>query len=324
MQGRTMNNKLTVAYVLVYRGTGRYATMAYLSVLATRRVQPDVRVVIICDSETVPHVRANSPALFDNVDEVIVVDSGIDNLRARSFHLKTRVRDFIAGDLIYLDSDTLPIRPFRDMADGNWDIALVQDRNHHCPVTPVYPHWELDRMKQMGWDCPLPKYFNAGVYFFRDNPAVRAVVADWQRRWQHSWSLGDDWDQLALNCSLHTLPVRVRELPPAYNAMVTVSPLHARGAKIYHFFAGNRETLDDSLYEHLIKHCEATGEIDWEAIDRCKAIDHPWMCPYWPRRLWQTGNRSLAIQVALQRVPARLSAVGRSLCASLVDRGAKS
>jgi hypothetical protein len=101
--------------------------------------------------------------------------------------------------------------------------------------------------------------------------------------------------------------VRVHELPPSYNAMVTVSPVHARGAKIYHFFAGNRSELADSLFEHLIRQFEETRTVDWTAVDQCVSRDHPWMPPYWPRRLWQTGNRLAALRLALANLPARLT-----------------
>jgi hypothetical protein len=227
--------------------------------------------------------------------------------RARSFYLKTRLRDILSGDYIYLDSDTLPVRPFLDMAAGDWDVAFVQDRTHHGPIKPVFPHWELPRLKRMGWQAKLDRYFNAGIGFYRDNAAARAFTTDWQNRWRYSYSLGDDWDQLALNCSLEAVPVRAKELPASYNAMVTVAPVHARGAKIYHFFAGSFATLEGSLYQHLLDHLEARREVDWATIDRCVAMDHPWLPPYWPRRLWQTGNRALAVRHFVANLPARLA-----------------
>jgi hypothetical protein len=77
--------------------------------------------------------------------------------------------------------------------------------------------------------------------------------------------------------------------------MVRAHPRHARRARILHFFAGNVSSLDDSLLEHLVTVYDAEKRIDWEAVDRCVALDHPWMPPYWPRRLWQTGNRLRAL-----------------------------
>ena len=300
-----MSKPLTIAYVIVYHGNGRFPAMAYLSAAAARRVEPNSRIVLVTDTETPHHLRKDWPKLLELVDETIPVPASMELLRARSFYLKTRVRDVIDGDFIYLDSDTLPVRPFADMTTGDWDVALIQDRTHHSPITPIFPHWVVPRMKRAGWNVHFEKYFNAGLGFYRDNAAVRALVADWQRRWHEFYALGDDCDQVPLNCSLATMPLRVHELPPAYNAMVTVAPVLARGAKIYHFFTGNRVELGDSLYEYLLQHLQETGIIDWETIDECVALDHPWMPPYWPRRLWQTGNRWRAVKLFLKNLPQR-------------------
>jgi hypothetical protein len=296
-----------LAYVLVGNGRDRYTTMCYLSAAAARRVYPGARVVLVTDEETSGHLRANAPHLKQVIDEFLVEPAPMPEARARSFYLKTRLRDVLTGEYIYLDSDTLPVQPFVDMSTGDWDVAFVQDRTHHGPVTPVFPHWELPRLQRMGWQAKLSRYFNAGIGFYRDNAAVRAMTTDWQRRWKESYAVGDDWDQLALNCAIEAVPIKAHELPPAYNAMVTVSPLHARGAKIYHFFAGNRAELSDSLFEHLIRHFETTRTVDWQAVDYCVSRDHPWMAPYWPRRLWQTGNRLEAIRLAVANLPARLA-----------------
>jgi hypothetical protein len=295
-----------VAYVLVSSGQDRYTTMCYLSAAAVRRLHADARIVLVTDEATGRLIRANAPHLSQVIDEFLVEPATMPEPRARSFYLKTRLRDVFAGDFFYLDADTLPIRPFFDVAEGDWDVAFVQDRTHHGPITPVFPHWELPRMKRMGWQAKLSRYFNAGIGFYRDNSRVRELAKDWQERWRHSYSLGDDWDQLALNCALESVPVRVRELPPSYNAMVTVAAVHARDAKIYHFFAGNRAELQDSLFEHLIRRFEETRTVDWDAVDHCVARNHPWMPPYWPRRLWQTGNRQEAVRLGLGNLPSRL------------------
>jgi hypothetical protein len=280
--------------------------MCYLSAAAVRRLQPGARIVLVSDEATAPLVSAAGGFLREVIDEFRVEPARMPEPRARSFYLKTRLRDVLTGDFIYLDSDTLPVRPFFDIAEGDWDVAFVQDRTHHGPITPVFPHWELPRLRRMGWQATLTRYFNAGIGFYRDNPRVRALTSDWQKRWLHSYSLGDDWDQLALNCSLEATDVRVHELPASYNAMVTVSPVHAIDAKVYHFFAGNRAELADSLFEHLIRHFEATGKVDWATLDHCVSRNHPWMPPYWPRRLWQTGNRLEAVRLALLNLRARL------------------
>lgn len=300
---------MIVTYVLASTGCDRYATMCFLSASALRRVHPEVRTVLVCDERTSVHLRANAPFLERVIDEFVIEPAPMPHPRSRSFYLKTRLRSIITGDFIFLDCDTLPVRPFLDMTAGDWDMAFVLDRSHHGPIDPVFPHWEVPRLKRMAWNARLTRYFNTGVGYYRDNAAVRALATEWQRLWEQAYAQGDDWDQLAFNCAAEAVPVRIHELPVSYNAMVAVSPLHAREAKIYHFFAGNQTEMSDSLYEHLIHYFESSGKVDWAAIDRSVATNHPWMPPYWPRRLWQTGNRVQAVRLALTNLPRRLTRI---------------
>lgn len=300
---------LTVVYVLVQAGDKPYARMTELSARAVRRLHPDARLVLVTDPDSRPAIATAAPRLLGLIDEHVVEPAPMPGGKAKGFHLKSRFRELVAGDLVYLDADTLPVRPFAGpFADPGWELAAVQDRNHHCPVAPAgYPFWEEHRLKRDGWtDVPMPRYFNTGVLFLRDTPAVRAVAADWQRFYRQSLAAGDDWDQLAFNYALCRHPgAAVRELPPAYNAMLTVHPVHARQARVYHLFAGSPGAWDGMLYPHLLDHLGRTGEVDWAALDRCVAIDHPWLPPYWPRRLWQTGNRGRAVREYVRRLAGR-------------------
>ncbi len=305
-----MPHPVQAVYVLVYHGSGRYPAMAWISASALRRVHPGARLVLITDEESPAHLRRAYPQLLALFDQQLSISATIPKLVERSYYLKTRVHDLVRGDYVFLDSDTLPIRPFAHVFAWDWDIALVQDRNHYCPIKPIYPHWEQPRMDRLGWNIVLPKYFNSGIGFYRDNSAVRKVVADWQKRWQESYATGDEaWrslDQLHLNCALQTHPCKVHELPPAYNAMVLVHPVHARTAKIYHFFAANQQAWKRTLFEHLLDYLYQHGEMDWAALDHCVAMDHPWMPPYWAWQLWHSGSRARAVALFLRRVAAKL------------------
>ncbi len=298
---------MNVAYVVVSNGRDRYAAMAYLSAASVLRLHPDWRVFLVCDEATPARLRAGCPELAALAADIIGLPVSVEHPSARGFYLKTRVRDVVPGDFVFLDADTLPVRPFADIADGDWELAIGHDYNHHRPLRLTYPHWLESRLERVGWPGPLDRSYNSGVVFYRDTPAVWEAVADQQRLFAELLAVGDRCDQTPLTYALRRSRVRVRELPAAYNAMVTVSPLHARGAKIYHFFAGSFTTLEGSLYQHLLDHFDAHHAVDWAAVDRCVAIDHPWMPPYWPRRLWQTGNRALAVRHFAANLPGRLA-----------------
>lgn len=296
----------TIAYVLVSDGRGRYPAMAFVSASAARRLYPSARIVMVTDEDTPLRLRESHPQLLALFDHVAAPPTPMNGAHARGFYLKTRTRDVLTGDFVYLDVDTLPVRPFDDVFGRDFDLAMVQDRNHHCPIDPVFPHWEEPRMKKLGWEVPLARYFNTGVIFSRDTPAARRVWAEWQRLWHESFATGDDWDQLALSVAIHNVPANVLELPPAYNAMVTAHPVHARGARVCHFFTGNPAAWRQTLFEHLIGQTERGEGLDWDLVDRCTAMDHPWLPPYWPRRLWQTGNRAKAVRLYAAKAVRRL------------------
>lgn len=301
-----MSQSPTIVYVLVTDGRGRYPAMALVSASAARRIYPDARLVLVTDEDTPVRLRESHPRLLALFDHVAATPTPMAGAHERGFYLKTRTRDLVEGDFVYLDVDTLPVRPFHDVFARPFDLAMVQDRNHHCPIDPVYPHWEEPRMKRLGWQVPLARYFNTGVIFSRDTPAARRVWGEWQRLWHESFATGDDWDQLAVNVAIHHTPADVLELPPAYNAMVTVHPVHARGARVYHFFTVNRDAWRQTVFEHMLAQAERGGELDWSAVDRCVAMDHPWLPPYWPRRLWQTGNRAKAVGLYATKAVRRL------------------
>jgi hypothetical protein len=278
--------------------------MAYLSVQSVRRIHSDSRIVLFCDVATHAALRREFPVLLDALDGVI--DESIEGTdqRFRSRYLKSRIREAISGDLIFLDVDTLAVRPFDDIAGGPWDLAAVQDRNHHCPIRPCFPHWRARDYERLGWQYPLPKFFNSGVMFWRDNASTRKLSELWQRLLRELVQSGlTAEDQFALNSALCRLPeLHVHELDTSYNAMIAAHPRHARRARVYHFFAGNTPKRDGTLLEHLITVFDAEGRIDWEAVDLCVSMDHPWMPPYWPRRLWQTGNRLRALWAASSKL----------------------
>lgn len=294
----------TAAYVLVDHGRGAYASMVEVSARVFRRVQPGVPVELVADEDSRAYLTGARRRLLDQFDRVHWAPAALPHLVARSFELKTRVRELVPGDLAYLDGDTLTVRPVADLFDrSDWDLALVQDRNHHRPVRPTPPRWIEPKMQKHGWPGPLARYYNAGVQYLRDTPVVRQVVTEWRRRLAESHAVGEHDDQLPLNYALHTTaaPVRVLELPSAYNAMVAAHPVHARGARVLHFFAGADAVHGGTLLGHLMRHLDATGEIDWAGLDRAVRLDHPWTPPYWPRRLWQTGNRARAVVTALRQ-----------------------
>jgi hypothetical protein len=288
----------TVVYVLVANGRNRFSIMTLLSAACLKRMSPGTPITLLCDTLTYSAIRDDFSDLFKYFDNIVSMPVSIDDLRVRSRYLKTKIREAITGDIIYLDIDTLPIRDFSDVFNESWDIALVQDRNHNCPVQPLFPVWRSQDYSRLGWESPLAAFYNSGVVFMRDNCATRTLSDEWQRRWQQLFDIGrEDDDQFALTSAIFHYPkLKILELDTSYNAMVAAHPSHAKNAKILHFYAGNVPDGSGTILDSLIRQYSEENVINWDLIDESTRRDYPWMPPYWPRRLWQTGNRAFAIK----------------------------
>src|SRR5437868_567533 len=110
---------LRVCYVLVGNGWDRHAKMLWLSAQSLRRHEPGARITVAVDRGT--H-SALDDRLLSAVDEIAVIDSGDSDPRLRAFHLKTLLRQHLAGDFLYLDTDTLVVNRLADILDLDVEV----------------------------------------------------------------------------------------------------------------------------------------------------------------------------------------------------------
>jgi len=313
-----------VVYVLAGCKTSVYSHMACVSATMTRVLHPELELCLVCDEAAWRHLRATDPAVLDPFDTAITVPDVGSAGQLTSRYLKTLVRLYLDGDLLYLDADTLPIRPFLSLRDYPGDVLAAHDRIPQRP-NPHIPVWCAPVFHQLGWVYPPRRYVNCGVLYWRDTPASRALAQEWHRRWRASVDVGYPMDQPAFNAAANELQVEVGILPVAYNAMVVASPRFARGAKILHFYATmSRERLPPyTLLDHLVAHRRATGVVDMAAIERARRRNYPWMVTEGIKRNVQTGHYMDAVRLAARRgvreVQALIGRPGRQAIVGDVD-----
>lgn len=290
--------KINILYVLIDEGSRKYINQMGVSVLALRQVHPDANVRVLSDPGTREVTSRGSPKLLKSIDEWIVEDCSYLPAKARSRYLKTRMCDYEKSDFVFLDADTVPIRPFyEEMSVIDCDIAMVQDRNHFFPIQPQYPKQIVPDLEAMEWPTSMKKYFNTGVGFFRATQARDELVAKWQQLWWDRWQkVQEIGDQICFNVAAQQLSTNVYELPACFNAMVNAHPIHAVNARIYHFFAANQKDFGCSLFGHLVEYYDRFQELDTKALERAKSMNYPWMPPFWPAHLWKAGMRAQAIK----------------------------
>jgi hypothetical protein len=275
--------KLTFCYVLVEIDDGPLGEATYISCALLRRLYHSSSIALLCDVRTKATLAEKRLPFSELGVEIRPFDvpNEISGSSPRSRYLKTRIRELIEGDLVYLDADAIPLRPFDELFEHESPFAAVLDRNAEIKV-PHMPTWVEPIYREFGWPYPVPTYFNSGVMFWRDDAAMHELGCLWHQRWREVFErFGKHHDQPSLNSSIFALGVKTKVLPIQYNAMVDSSLLFARNARIVHyFFSGRRRRFDpDSVLQHMIDEWRTANTINWQkyrdALDRSDAWIHP-------------------------------------------------
>jgi len=294
---------MRVAYVLTCAEDNLYVRGTLLSIQLLRKVEPQAEVVLLTDARSKRVLEATPLLKWVDHCRTEPLDQECPVLRSRE--LKVRMRSLIDGPFVFLDSDVLPIRPFMDVFQRDFDVAAVLDRNHINPF-PHFPHWFIEDFRQLGWPHPLPTYYNSGVIFFADSPAVRQFGENWEQAWRTQLRVrGLHFDQLSFNHTLHQSGLRLLTLDSPYNALLRASPWLGKEARLLHFHAHQHSDKLGSgdLLGRLLEVWRQRGEIDWEAVEKARNDPYSWLEP--PEHLgflFGTGHYRRGLRLLVQKL----------------------
>lgn len=293
---------MKIVYVLSDAQDGHYARMSALSAASVRRVAPSSEIEALIPAEQLERHRGT--AVEKAVDRLRGVPCPYATPVECSRFLKTTMRRHVEGDFVFLDCDTLVMRPFDDIWEREFDLAGVLDR---CVVNPSpgFPAGKAPLFDQMDWKIPTI-YLNSGVLAVRDTPQAHQLFEAWNERWRRCREAGILVDQPALNSLWELEVAAVCTLPDRYNAMIDAIPGLARGAAILHFYTKNGRPGEDTLLAAMLNDAEAGRDPNWDDWDRCRAFGHPWGSPYKAWRLRQSGNLGLALRVKWEQAWRRI------------------
>lgn len=270
--------------------------------LAIKRLHPEAHISVLCDDVSASHLHPiDAYPILELADNVDVVPCPYAQVRERNRFVKTSMRSRLKGDFLYLDADTIPIRPLDSIFQVVSNVGGVLEFNKSVDEH-FFPEAWNELYACLGWKYPTSVYVNGGVLMFRDTPQAHRFGEEWHRRWIQSRDAGVSSDQPSLNSALFESGVDVTLLSNADNAMVLMEPWRFRGCRVAHFFESNE--VGGTLMTYLVRRLMETGRFDETAIERCIAEGHPWMpdCEAW--QLWRSRNYFRAV-VAKGRQSAR-------------------
>lgn len=108
--------KFKIVYVLVSHLNDTYAEQCYLSIRSLRKMHPSAYITIVTDNATRDELAGVRKELTRMADDVVVVDFDDDVTPVvRSRLLKTTLRRRIEGDFLFLDCDTICVKPLNEL-----------------------------------------------------------------------------------------------------------------------------------------------------------------------------------------------------------------
>ena len=160
----------TVCYVLTGGAGSVYADMTAVSALSLLAQHPGTPIALLADEATARGIAASGGPLARHarLQVVPIPDAGDPVSASRS--IKTRLREVMQGDLLFLDADTLVVRPIDPALAGSRSVRVAHDRYRPRggPALQL-SGWVEDLLVGAGWPRPRA-YYNSGVMWLPDTP----------------------------------------------------------------------------------------------------------------------------------------------------------
>ena len=242
--------KTNIVYCIVSNDEDIYLEQAWVSIYTLRRHNPEAKVILLVDKGTEATLTGKRGGIRELVTEVVAVDTPDGyNAMQRSRYLKTNFRQFIAGDLLFIDADTVVGGSLAGIDNIEAEIACVPDghrRFRELSGFDIIRQRVCSTYGEMTFDDEF--YFNSGVIYVKDTPRMRAFFADWYDIWKYSsFEKGLSLDQPALFMANKKNGHIIKELPGEFNCQIADSLKYFYGGLIIHFFNVSLPMLSSEL-----------------------------------------------------------------------------
>lgn len=276
-----------IIYVTISSDKDVFLEELWVSAYSARLYNPNAIIKVLVDKATSERIKENNHlhALFSEVITVSVPEKY--SLKERSRELKTRIREIICGNFLYIDTDTIICRSLENIDQCESDVAGIPDSNI-CMADNPFAKGMTESVKNIfGTEIKHKGYLiNGGVIFAKDSAVAHELFKRWNKNWTYScFEKGNSQDQPALWQSDYEMGNIIETLPGTYNSQVSMSLQYFADAAIVHFlhmdFIPNQDYspyLSLQIYKELKKTGILTDEMKNKIIN-CKAMWAPMTIP---------------------------------------------
>lgn len=231
--------KTQIVYVAISSDEDYFLEELWVSVFSLRHYHPNDRVVVLTDLETCKRINER-PGLKHLFTEIRTIDMPANfNNRLRSRIIKTNIRNYIDGDFLFIDTDTVICGSLEEIDKLDIkNIAMVPEL--HGPFQKHITYEYVKKTTEELFDINLsncPYWFNSGCMLVRDNQFTRLFFLKWHETWKWAALEKGAWtDQKSLLKVDAEYGYAIERLPDIYNCQIALSVEYFCDAKILHFW----------------------------------------------------------------------------------------
>lgn len=238
--------KTKLLYVLVSTDSDIYLEQAYISMYSAKYYMPQCHIVLLTDKSTNDSLTGIRSKEISLADEVIVVD--IDpsfTPQKRSRLLKTGAREYVKGDYLFIDCDTIIVRDLSSVDAFDFAIGACRD-THSSFLDNPYREMCIRDVRKLGKDISSEKvYFNSGVMYVKDIAQTHRFYAEWKHNYEMGYENGVSMDQPSLALTNICSNYIIKEMPDIWNCELKHGIRYLKDAFIVHYLCTNASVNND-------------------------------------------------------------------------------
>lgn len=240
----------SIVYVVSGAGSDPFTEQCLVSIDSLRRVMPDAPVTVFMDRPTFDGL-GDLIAPFERLRTTLdVVDLPEDwSGLKRSGFLKTSLFDRMAGDFLFLDTDTVVCDDLSPISAYKGNLLALPDRNCRFQDNPTRAHMQESATKLGGRPAWGGVQFNNGVLFVRHTEEAGRFFSAWHQLWLDGLERGVLGDQPAMNEVNCRFSGAITQIPAVWNCQLDQCGqwLPALGgAKVLHYLGDHSD--ETALY----------------------------------------------------------------------------
>lgn len=235
-----------IVYVLVSQESDYYYEMLLLSLYSLRLYHPkgDAEVEVVMDEGTHRRLVDKKAEMLNDVTPIVVPIPPEYTVMQRSRYLKTRLRQLVNGDFLYIDSDTIICDSLEKVDQLEADVVMLPEG---------ISSWWLNIFQKANLSISHnTSFFNSGVIYTKDTDSVYKLFEEWFRLWKYCVSSGINYDQPSFCIANTNVGCITKGLTTEWNYSLKRAGVDIKKeARIFHYFTYSKGIVRKMLMDYI-------------------------------------------------------------------------